>query len=214
MDRVVVYIDGFNLYHAIHDLNQPHLKWLNLLALGKLLVRAKTQRLEAVNYFSAFANHFQNTPDEPKLRRHRAYVLALEAKGVRCQMGNFAKRNWWFKAKNYRARWRRHEEKQTDVAIGVHLMRDAFLDQFDRALIVSCDADLIPAFAAVKAEFPSKELITVAPPQRPHHRDLLRVADDHLVIKVSQLERALFGRRVVKNGKCVAYRPTSYRPPV
>ena len=26
--RVACYIDGFNLYHAIDDLDKPHLKWL------------------------------------------------------------------------------------------------------------------------------------------------------------------------------------------
>ena len=28
--RVSVYIDGFNLYHAIDALNENHLKWLDL----------------------------------------------------------------------------------------------------------------------------------------------------------------------------------------
>jgi hypothetical protein len=29
-DRVVAFIDGFNLYHSILALRQPHLKWLDL----------------------------------------------------------------------------------------------------------------------------------------------------------------------------------------
>ena len=28
--RAAFYIDGFNLYHAIDRMGQPHLKWLNL----------------------------------------------------------------------------------------------------------------------------------------------------------------------------------------
>jgi hypothetical protein len=30
MRRVIVHIDGFNLYHAIDDLRKPWLKWLDL----------------------------------------------------------------------------------------------------------------------------------------------------------------------------------------
>ncbi len=30
-DRVISFIDGFNLYHAIANLKRPHLKWLDLL---------------------------------------------------------------------------------------------------------------------------------------------------------------------------------------
>ncbi|MFO1241201.1 MAG: hypothetical protein U1E64_12690 [Sphingomonadaceae bacterium] len=35
MRRVIVYIDGFNLYHAIDDLGQPHLKWLTYVRFQK-----------------------------------------------------------------------------------------------------------------------------------------------------------------------------------
>ena len=30
VERVVCFIDGFNLYHAIVRLGEPHLKWLDL----------------------------------------------------------------------------------------------------------------------------------------------------------------------------------------
>jgi hypothetical protein len=35
MRRVIVYIDGFNLYHAIDDLRKPWLKWLDLQAMAE-----------------------------------------------------------------------------------------------------------------------------------------------------------------------------------
>ncbi len=34
MKKVISYIDGLNLYHAIDDLNRPHLKWVDLWALS------------------------------------------------------------------------------------------------------------------------------------------------------------------------------------
>lgn len=35
MRGVIVYIDGFNLYHAIDRLNEPSLKWLDLRAVRR-----------------------------------------------------------------------------------------------------------------------------------------------------------------------------------
>ena len=36
MTRVACYVDGFNLYHAINDLNKPHLKWLDIRAVAQI----------------------------------------------------------------------------------------------------------------------------------------------------------------------------------
>jgi hypothetical protein len=37
--RVACYLDGFNLYHAIDDLQKPHLKWVDLEALAQSICR-------------------------------------------------------------------------------------------------------------------------------------------------------------------------------
>eukprot|EP00803_Ostreobium_quekettii_P007527 evm.model.scf_5383.1 EVM.evm.TU.scf_5383.1 scf_5383:153-1522(-) len=211
-ERVAFYIDGFNMYHAIHDLNAPHLKWVNLRKLSELLIHRKSQQIVRVAYFSAIAHYFQNTEHEGRIRRHEAYIHALKAKGVECILGNFAKRDHYYRGAGFLARWRRREEKQTDVAIGVEIMRDAFRDIFDRALIVSLDTDMLPVFRVVKSEFPNKKLISVAPPSRAHHRTLLNASDDHLTIRRSQIEKALFGKRVAHHGRVVAYRPKEYNP--
>lgn len=29
-ERIVCFVDGFNMYHALKQLQQPHLKWLDL----------------------------------------------------------------------------------------------------------------------------------------------------------------------------------------
>ena len=82
-DRVIVYFDGFNLYHAIHDTGRNHLKWVNLWALSELFLR-EGEDLSAVKYFSAFA-----TWNEAGYRRHQRYVAALKAVNV-----NFLKENF------------------------------------------------------------------------------------------------------------------------
>lgn len=214
-ERVAVYIDGFNLYHAIDDIGKPHLKWLNVCKLASLLIKPKTQQIVAVRYFSAYANHFSGTPKVHRLTRHREYVKALLAKGVDVQLGNFAKRDLHYgdNGGRYKAKWRRYEEKQTDVGIAVNLIHDAHSDLFDRALVVSLDTDMLPAFRIMKDTFPNKPLVCVAPPNRPHHRDIQNLGIELDNIKVSQIEKALFGVRVISNGVCVARRPRAYAPP-
>ncbi|MBM0169660.1 NYN domain-containing protein [Altererythrobacter sp. C41] len=213
-ERVAVYIDGFNLYHAIDELDKPHLKWVNVRKLAALLLKPKTQQLVAVRYFSALGNHFSGTPKVHRLIRHREYIRALEAKGVDVRLGNFAKRDLMYAGgPRYRAKWRRYEEKQTDVGIAVHLVHDAHCGLFDRALVVSLDTDMVPAFRIMKEAFPEKPVVCVAPPRRSHHRDIQILGVELENIKVSQLEKALFGARVISKGNCVARRPSAYCPP-
>ena len=137
--RVSVYIDGFNLYHALDDLGESHLKWLDLWALSQTLVR-KNEAVTTVKYFSAYATWMPAS-----YRRHQRYVAALQAQGVQFIEGRF---------------------KETDVNIGVHLMADGLQDRFDRALVISADTDLNEAVNLTKAEAAGKQIDLVAPPKR------------------------------------------------
>ena len=87
MTRVACYVDGFNLYHAIADLNKPHLKWVDLQALASSLCRDK-ETLVKVAYFSAYATWLPGP-----YARHRVYVAALTQLGVECHMARFQRAN-------------------------------------------------------------------------------------------------------------------------
>jgi uncharacterized LabA/DUF88 family protein len=156
--RVAVYIDGFNLYHAIDDLNKPHLKWLNLYDLSKKLLR-NDETLAKVHFFTTIVDWQAGKQD-----RHETYVKALEAKGVVVSPGNF-KRSHRHCSKNQTSCPFR-EEKQTDVAIGVNMVADAFLDIFDRVIMLTADTDQIPAVKMIKTHFPNKQITWLAPPGR------------------------------------------------
>lgn len=212
-ERVAFYVDGFNLYHAIDALGRPHLKWVDLHRLARHLLRSREQRITKVLYCSALAVHFTNTENHAKLHRHLAYCAALRAKGVVCSMGKFAKRDMVFKTERYKAVWRRREEKQTDVRIAVSILEDAYEDVYDTAYVVSGDSDLVPLFERIRTRFPAKRIVTVAPLGRKHNDELLAIANTHAVIKQTQIEKALFGRVVVRGGTVVARRPREYDPP-
>jgi len=63
--HVVAFVDGFNLYHAIKDLGQNELRWLDIRKLCSFCAPAPKFQLEDVYYFSAYATWL---PDS--YRRH------------------------------------------------------------------------------------------------------------------------------------------------
>lgn len=200
--RTIVYIDGFNLYHAIDDLGEAHLKWVDLWALSEKLIRGD-QQLQAVKYFSAYA-----TWRPQSYRRHQRYVQALEAHGVTPVMGRFKAKTVSCQAQCRRP-YTTHEEKETDVNIGVHLMADALCDRFDRALVVSADTDINAAVTLTRIEAPEKQIALVAPPGRMgrNNASLFEVTKGR--IRSSLLPQQI----TLPNGRIVN-RPQEYDPPV
>ena len=156
--RTIVYVDGFNLYYAIRELERPNLKWVDLWKLSASLLR-KNEKLEAVNYFTAFATWL---PDQ--YFRHRQYVKALQATGVDLVFGRF--KNKKITCHKCGRSYITKEEKETDVNIATTLVRDAFLDKYDRAILISADTDLCPPLDIIRVYFPEKEIFVVAPPNR------------------------------------------------
>lgn len=199
--RAIVYIDGFNLYHAIDDLGEPHLKWLDLWTLSQKLL-LQNQELVEVKYFTAYA-----TWRADSYRRHQRYVAALESVGVTPIVGHF-------KSKSVRCRaacrqlFTTHEEKETDVNIGVHLIADAIRDRFDRAIVLSADTDLNSAVALARSESPGKRIDIVAPPGRKNRNSAALFEATKGRVRTSLLPGSinLSGGRVIT-------RPVQYDPP-
>jgi uncharacterized LabA/DUF88 family protein len=208
--RVSAFIDGFNFYHAVDAIGLHHLKWLNLRALCREFAPAPDHELRAVYYFTAYA-----TWRPGPYARHRAYLKALATCGVRAVLGRFKEkdRSCWSCQKS----WKDHEEKETDVNIALYLLRDAFDDQYDRALIVSGDSDLTPAVRMVRDRFPEKEIRIIAPVGRPYSMELVGAAGGRSQgVKMARihLERSLLPREVLdENGVLVSTRPPKYDPP-
>lgn len=199
--RTIVYIDGFNLYHAIDDLGEPHLKWLDLWALSEKLLRGD-QKLVAVKYFTAYA-----TWRPTSYRRHQRYVAALEAKGVTPVVGRFKLKTVRCHAK-CRQTYTTHEEKETDVNIGVHLVADALRDRFDRALVISADTDLNSAVTLARQEAPGKRIDLVAPPGR-----MGRNSAALFEITKGRVRTSLLPAKITRADNRSVERPASYNPP-
>ena len=202
MRRVFVYVDGFNLYHAINELRNDSLKWLCLRRLSESMI-SEREELESVKYFSAYATWI---PDAHK--RHRAYVAALKAEGVKFIPGQFKKK--FLKCKVCHARYQTHEEKETDVNIGIHLIRDAFEDQFDRALVITADTDIRSAVDMARSIAGTKSIDVVSPPKRMGRSRSLKPLFE---ISVGKVRAARLDESYTLEGGKTIQVPSKYRLP-
>lgn len=206
--RVACFIDGFNLYHAIHDLRRSELKWVDLRKLMGCFLDPNVHTLGSVYYFSAYATWLPGPH-----ARHLQYVAALQATGTTPLMGHF-------KDKDRRCPrcghvHNGHEEKESDVHLATRLIAGAFDNEFDQAFVVSRDSDLAPPLHFIRSRFPKKKLKVIAPPARRHSKELWAIATHRAAVDVSHLERCLFPREVSDvTGAVVAKRPAPYDPPI
>jgi uncharacterized LabA/DUF88 family protein len=204
MVPVCFYIDGFNLYHALLRFHDPKVEWLDLRALCNRLALPKTEEIKSINYFSAYAHWL---PDS--MARHQEYVRALESTGVNPVLGHFKNKDRWCNACGHT--WVAHEEKETDVSIGITMLNDAYKGKYEKAYLITRDSDLMPAIKMIRAEFPQKEIVAVAPPLMGHSNDLLTICNSKKKISPKQVWACLFPKLVNRaDGTLAATRPTKY----
>lgn len=205
-DRAAFYIDGFNLYHAIDDLQQNHLKWLNMWALAELLIPSKSETLEKIVWCTAI-----RTDDPQKMLRHRQYIAALKGTGITCLVGHFSKEDR--DCRNCGETWQAPVEKQGDVNLAIALIDDAYNDVFDHAYLVTSDSDQAATVKLMAERFPKKKVTTVSPPGRSHCKEILAITPHKIALNQSQIERCLLPKQVIVGGQHIATRHASYDPP-
>lgn len=202
--KVGWYVDGFNLYHAIHGLGDPALKWLNVASLARSYLR-HGQALERIVFSTAY-----NTWDAGKRQRHLQYVKALEAEGVEVIPAKFDK-----VAKFCRRNERYcdfYEEKQSDVNLAVQAVCDVFEGRVDTVFFLTADSDQIPTFKAIRERFPEVRIYLVAPPGRLQRaRELAQHAHSKFELTEGRVrEHPLADEYSDKKGRIISSRPAEY----
>lgn len=145
-ERVVVYIDGFNLYFGIIDAGYEKYKQLNLKSLSCNLLRPD-QELCAIKYFTSRVG---NNPDKQK--RQSTYIEALDSVDIKIYYGNYQRDK--VECRRCGNIWPVYHEKMTDVNIATQIIFDAYQDKYDMAMLISGDSDLVPPIRAVHEWFP------------------------------------------------------------
>jgi len=211
--RVLVLVDGYNLYHGLCDMqgdipgDRNHAEWLDLKKLMLGFMNDTHHELVDVIYFTAYAKWRKK-----EFSRHRVYVRALVHSGVKTVFGRFKEKPK--KCKKCGSKFLKHEEKETDVNIAVEMFDAAHRDVFDDIYIVSADTDLAGAIKRLKQDFKDKRVKVFMPPNR-SNLEMRKVGHRYKVIKEHHILNALFPK-IVKPafGKGPAIvRPTEYDPP-
>lgn len=207
MQRIVVFVDGFNLYHSLCKIARRDgtdtVKWVDLSKLCQLYVGHQTEKIEEILYFTALC-----TWDQRKKERHRWYTYLLEKTGVEVIWGKYNEVTRKFTHSNEikevlppdcktpdKLIYKTFEEKKTDVNIALKIFEYAMLDKFDKAIVVSGDSDLIPALEMVKKHYPSKKF-TVLLPWKTKGAAICKVAGDSHKIRPQNIESSLFPEEV------------------
>jgi uncharacterized LabA/DUF88 family protein len=203
MDRVVAYVDGFNLYFGLKADHGHRYLWLDLQALAESLL-LPDQELHEVKYFTA------RLRDDPEgSRRQSTYLDALSSHcgKVRRVEGRFQAKNR--NCVNCGARWTGYEEKETDVNISAALIEDAVRDRYDTAPLISGDTDLRPAIAAATRLRPHKRVFIAFPPRRFSAR-LVQAVHSYTRIGPDKIRNAQLPAKVMTVGGVILQRPAHW----
>ena len=146
-----VYVDGFNLYYRA--LKGTSLRWLDLRKLSQALFPHDT--INMISYFTALVNP---RPDKPGIiRRQYIYLRALATlQNVEIYFGTFRsgviRRPLAEPIEGLPASVlvRNSEEKGSDVNLATRLLVDGFNGDYEKAVVVSNDADFSGAMQYVR----------------------------------------------------------------
>ncbi len=204
MQRVIAYVDGFNLYFGLKQSAFQRYYWLDVALLASHLLKPG-QQLVATHYFTArIRDNGHNAADQ---KRQNTYLEALTLRGVQCQFGHYLEKTRT--CRKCGNTWPGYEEKMTDVNIATQLLHDAFDDAFDVALVISGDSDLTTPIRRVLQRFPHKRVIAIFPPGR-YSNELKRYATGYLTIGEDKLRASQLPEQITKPDGFVLSRPATW----
>lgn len=197
-ERVIVYIDGFNLYFGIKQAGLNNCKWLDINKLVSHLLKP-TQELISIKYFTSRVN---NNPDKQK--RQNTFIEALESTGIKAYYGHYQSDS--IECKRCGSIWATYNEKMTDVNIATHMIIDAFQDNCDMAMLISGDSDLVPPIKAIHDNFKNKRVFVAFPPNR-FNNSVALVAKGNFIIGRKKIVDCQFPPEIIKPNGYILKKP-------
>lgn len=191
MKRTFVYVDGFNLYYRAVK-GTPY-KWLNLRHMCELLLT--DNRIECIKYFTAHVEPRAGDPKAPV--RQQTYLRALRTIGVQIILGQF--RTNEVSRRTADSTWDdpeyvkvvKTEEKGSDVNIATHMLRDGYERNYECAVLVSNDSDLVGPVKVVRERI-GRVVGVLNPQPKRASRSLHRFSHFTKTIRSGVLEESQF----------------------
>ncbi len=171
-----VYIDGFNFYYGCIK-NTPY-HWLNPAKMCEFLL--PNDSIHCIKYFTALVTARRNDPDKPL--RQQVFLRALRTiPSLQIILGTFLSHEVSMPLappnKGY-AKVIKTEEKGSDVNIATHLLVDGFRHDYDLAVIISNDSDLLEPI-----KFVTRELGKSVGILNPHKHPSIELSHNALFVK-------------------------------
>jgi uncharacterized LabA/DUF88 family protein len=183
-----IYVDAFNLYYGC--LRGTPFKWLDVAMLCKVLLPRDT--IHRIKYFTAVVE--ARSEDPGQRLRQQFYLRALATiPNLSIYYGHFLSHAVSMPlAANPKSKVIviKTEEKGSDVNIATELLVDAFNDDFDLAVVVSNDSDLLAPIKVVRRQFGKR--VGLLNPQRHPSVPLEREVDFLKSIRPGALRKSQF----------------------
>lgn len=231
--RAIAYVDGFNLYYGLKNASRnadfdmirfrgdsanclgKSLYWLDIqrLVLGQI---RKSEECIEINYFSAPRRiprlvSVNPAPFIESNERQETYLAAIKTLPlVQVRLGWYAEKNphrclrCCHSSPNF-------EEKGTDVNIAVRMMRDAFKNRMDLAIVLSADGDLASPIEAVREM--GKEVLVLLAPGRRRADKLREVASRTNNLKIKSARNYILPAKIERPGLKPIERPPEWAAP-
>jgi uncharacterized LabA/DUF88 family protein len=204
LQRVWLFIDGYNFYYSIKNSANLHLAyvWCNVRKLATDYLLDAPSQLQKIKYFTATVPTAQLETSPGEGRRQVMWLEALKTiDSLEVIYGYHS---------SDRVRLRR--EKLTDVNIAVELILGAIGDAaYDKAVLVSGDTDLIPAVNAVTRRIARPKHVDVWLPENTPRTKWERRLDRNLVrirhITPAMIMRSRFPDKISHKGKIIECDP-------
>jgi uncharacterized LabA/DUF88 family protein len=200
-ERVIVYVDGFNLYFGMLEANLSKCKWLDLDLLVRNLIKP-SQELIGIKYFTS---RVSNNPEKQK--RQTKYIEALQTKNIKIFYGHY--QSGQVECNRCGNIWATYNEKMTDVNIATQMIIDAYQDNYDMAMLISGDSDLVPPIKIIHKNFPGKRIFVAFPPKR-HNSSVALVSKGSMVIGRKKLIDSQLPNEVQKDDGYILRKPKEW----
>lgn len=189
--RTNVYVDGFNLYYGC--LKETPYRWLDLAQFCRFALPKN-----AINHIRYFTARVQARPDDPqKPVRQQTYIRALQTiPNLSVHYGHYLESVRRMPLANPPVSGPRTvevldtEEKGSDVNLAAYLLLDGFQGDYEVAVIVSNDSDLLLPIQIARNTL--GRMVGVLNPQKKTSRALLRAATFYKPVRAGLLIASQF----------------------
>lgn len=96
----------------------------------------------------------------------------------------------------------------TDVNIAMQMFSGRYKDEYDVAILISGDSDLIPPIKAVQTNF-NKRVVVVFPPNR-HNASVKQIANGAMVLGRRMLKKSQFENKIKLEGGYEITKPSQW----